>query len=492
MKTLFITLFGLLLTISSTYGQVAINTDDSDADASAALDIKSTVKGVLVPNLSETERNAVPSPATGLFIYNRTVGYFNFYNGTNWMRMERTLVTDPAPNPVGAGTDIGVGVGIADPDNSAILHINSNNKGLLLPRPNSAISSPIAGVIYYSTTANNISFYNGTTWKAPALATETAGAGGAGTAEGVVIGGTSVNASAKLEVISTDKGMALPRMTTVQRDAIVSPTEGLLIYSSSNNQMEYFVDSKWYTFTLEPLGSASTSPGASCLDIYNNNVASQGVDGVYWIDTDGSGGNAAFQCDCDMTTDSGGWTLVVSFNVGANSSAGGGPGNNGDFFRNTTANRATGTGNVTTDVAINSASWWTELRWGGAGSVTNAWSSVTDTRSMYNQKNTDLLDWLAALGTGATGFSPATNFKCAFGDAYVMADRLELTYSNLNFPTTNWNLSVRSNTNSDWSGYVPSMHLNTGSGAIISTPRGYKTTTCTTDSRTNFLQAWVR
>ena len=48
------------------------------------------------------------------------------------------------------------------------------------------------------------------------------------------IGTTTPNASAKLEVASTDKGVLIPRMTESQRDAIVLPANGLLIYQTDS------------------------------------------------------------------------------------------------------------------------------------------------------------------------------------------------------------------------------------------------------------------
>jgi hypothetical protein len=46
------------------------------------------------------------------------------------------------------------------------------------------------------------------------------------------IGTTAPNASAKLEVASTDKGFLLPRMTATQRGNIPSPANGLLVYQT--------------------------------------------------------------------------------------------------------------------------------------------------------------------------------------------------------------------------------------------------------------------
>ena len=46
------------------------------------------------------------------------------------------------------------------------------------------------------------------------------------------IGTTSPNASAKLEIASTDKGLLIPRMTSAQRGLISLPANGLLVYQT--------------------------------------------------------------------------------------------------------------------------------------------------------------------------------------------------------------------------------------------------------------------
>jgi hypothetical protein len=53
----------------------------------------------------------------------------------------------------------------------------------------------------------------------------------------VLIGGTSVSVSALVEIVSTTKGVRFPNMTTTQKNAIVSPVAGLVIYDTTLNKL---------------------------------------------------------------------------------------------------------------------------------------------------------------------------------------------------------------------------------------------------------------
>lgn len=61
----------------------------------------------------------------------------------------------------------------------------------------------------------------------------------------VAIGGTTPNASSLLDLQSTTKGFLPPRMTTAQRDAIASPSEGLIIFNTTTSKLDFYDGSSW-------------------------------------------------------------------------------------------------------------------------------------------------------------------------------------------------------------------------------------------------------
>lgn len=61
----------------------------------------------------------------------------------------------------------------------------------------------------------------------------------------VGIGTASPEATAVLEIVSTDKGLLIPRMTTAQRVAINSPATGLMVYETTTNSFWYYNGTEW-------------------------------------------------------------------------------------------------------------------------------------------------------------------------------------------------------------------------------------------------------
>ena len=77
-------ILALLATLFYTYSfaQVAINTDGSEPDVAAMLDIKSTDKGILIPRMTSDQRNAIGLSTSGLLVYDLDTESFWYYNNT--------------------------------------------------------------------------------------------------------------------------------------------------------------------------------------------------------------------------------------------------------------------------------------------------------------------------------------------------------------------------------------------------------------------------
>jgi len=91
----------------------------------------------------------------------------------------------------------------------------------------------------------------------------------------VGIGTTTPNASAMLDIVSTDAGILIPRMDQTQRDAVTvnAATTGLLIYQTNNTPGFYYYNGTAWT----PFGGADTDWTVVGNDMYNANTGNVGV-----------------------------------------------------------------------------------------------------------------------------------------------------------------------------------------------------------------------
>ena len=127
-----ITLIFLMLSFTwLSIAQVGINT--ITPDASSALDIESTTGGILIPRLSEFQRDAIALPAAGLMIYqtDKNPGFY-FYNGTSWTKINGAQ-GPRGPQGVFGGASFeyqygGVGPLLSDVDNGLVRFLDSDTQ----------------------------------------------------------------------------------------------------------------------------------------------------------------------------------------------------------------------------------------------------------------------------------------------------------------------------------------------------------------------------
>lgn len=87
MKQLFILIIVLFWLTATVVAQVSINSDNSQPNPAAMLDVKSSTKGFLPPRMTHAEIDAITNPVNGLIVYCTDCGtdgsgaFFGYING---------------------------------------------------------------------------------------------------------------------------------------------------------------------------------------------------------------------------------------------------------------------------------------------------------------------------------------------------------------------------------------------------------------------------
>lgn len=90
--------------------------------------------------------------------------------------------------------------------------------------------------------------------------------------------GSSADASAMLDVKSTNKGLLVPRLTMAQRDGIASPATGLIIYQTDNTVGFYYYNgSSWERLITESESGADGDWTISGNNIYSSVSGNVGI-----------------------------------------------------------------------------------------------------------------------------------------------------------------------------------------------------------------------
>ena len=104
-----------------------IGINNPSPDPTAALDIASNSKGVLIPRVSTAERIAIGggTPANGLLVYDNTTLTFWYYNGSDWKELSGGGDTDWTETADEVYTTKDVGIGISNPGERHHVHATS-------------------------------------------------------------------------------------------------------------------------------------------------------------------------------------------------------------------------------------------------------------------------------------------------------------------------------------------------------------------------------
>lgn len=327
---------------------VGINTPTPNA--SAALDVSSTTQGVLVPRMTTVQRNAIAAPAQGLMIFNTSTNCHEVYVAPSWLSLcgaaagcAYTSTPNPTALTITAGTAGAFTIALATtsgaPGNIAtsldnvtpaaagitLMSVTNNNMAPPVTQTVTLNVNAATPVGAYTVTMRHVAACGTVRYTAVTINVVSCNflaVPVAGSLYFTPVGGTQ---STALNITQT--GSVAGTTTTTSLNTYAGITLNIL-----NNGCAYTC-AQTLQFTVAPGTAPGTYPYAlqvasscgttylatvnvwvgyrSCLEILTATPGSPS--GAYTIDPDGLGALPQMACQCDMTTDGGGWTLILNY-----------------------------------------------------------------------------------------------------------------------------------------------------------------------------------
>ena len=252
MKSLqFLTTTLLFLIITNITAQVGIG--NSNPHESAALDITSTTAGLLVPRMTETQRDAITSAATGLMIYQTdgTVGFY-YYNGSSWVGYySKNEVDTLIANLQSQINNLVVGFGVGDFYGGGVVFyiFESGDTGYVAGETHGLIAA-------VQDQSSGIRWYNGSNTRTWATAT-TIGTGSANTDAIIAVqGATETSYAAGLARAYTGGGFTDWFLPSIDELAQMYTNKATINTTASANGGSNFANAYYWSSTESGISSA--------------------------------------------------------------------------------------------------------------------------------------------------------------------------------------------------------------------------------------------
>ena len=91
------------------------------------------------------------------------------------------------------------------------------------------------------------------------------------------IGTVAPNTTAIADLTSTTQGFLMPRMTTIQRNAIVNPANGLMIFNLTTGCPNYFFNNQWYEWCGTGVTPVAAISSINCAGATTTGTLTQGM-----------------------------------------------------------------------------------------------------------------------------------------------------------------------------------------------------------------------
>ena len=159
MKSIILVVISLIFTNFLLFGQIKIGENPTVIDSTSLLELERHSKGLLLPRLNTVEMNKMKNPPDGMTIFNTDSMSIVIRTEGKWRKLQFM-------NYQFSGK---LGDNPAVIDSSALLELESKNKGLLLPRLNTAemntIKNPTDGLIIFNTDSSTIIIRSNGEWR---------------------------------------------------------------------------------------------------------------------------------------------------------------------------------------------------------------------------------------------------------------------------------------------------------------------------------------